>query len=98
MTKLLDNVSVDTVGDPQQGEGGSKQISVWADDFGGGSVTIEISPDNGHTWNILIYLGNPAIFTSNIDFFLFKFAQGVLLRAVLAGSSGAVNVNADIYQ
>jgi hypothetical protein len=98
MTKLLDNVSVDTVGDPIQGDGGSKQISVWATDYGGGEVAIEISPDNGTTWNTLIYNGSPAVFSSNIDIFLFKFAQAVLMRAVLSGSSGAINVNADIYQ
>jgi hypothetical protein len=98
MTKLLDNVSVDTIGTPQAGDGGSKQISVWATDFGGGSVTIELSPNNGVTWNTLIYNSNPAVFTENIDFFLFKFSQGVLMRAALSGSSGASNVNADIFQ
>lgn len=95
--RLLDSVIVDTVGTPIDGDGASKQISVWATSFGGGSVAIQISPDNGTTWNYLIYNGNPAVFTTNADIFDYKFSIGTLMRAVLTESTGASNVCAEIF-
>jgi len=98
MSRSLNNVSVDTTGLAIQGDGGSKVISVWGADFGGGSVALEISPDGGTTWNIMIYKGSPAVFTNNVDLFLVKFPQSYLIRATLSGSTGASGVNADITQ
>jgi len=98
MTKLLDNVSVDTDGPGIDADGGSKTLSIWADNFGGGSVTIQGSPDGGNTWITLTYGGNPAIFTSNTIRLVNRLGQGMQIRATLTGSTGASNVNADIYQ
>jgi len=98
MTMLLQDVSVDTVGVGQLGDGGSKVLAVWATSFGGGSVTIEGSPDGGTTWIVLTYGGNPAVFTSNIILTLDRIGQGMMVRAVLAGSSGASHLNADLFQ
>jgi hypothetical protein len=97
MARLLNNVSVDTDGIPQPGDGGSKQISIWGADYGGGSVTIQTSPDL-ITWITLKYGGNPAVFTSNISLKLDKIGQGFYIRATLTGSSGASGVNVDMAQ
>lgn len=98
MTKLLDNVSVDTEGTPVVSDGSNKTLSVWATNFGGGSVTIQGSPDGGVTWITLTYGGNPTIFTSNTIRLIDRIGHGMLTRAILTGSSGAVNVNAQLFQ
>lgn len=97
MTRLLNNVSVDTDGTPQPGDGGSKQISIWATNYGGGSVTIQTSPDLV-TWITIKYMGSPAVFTSDISLKLDKIGQGMFIRATLTGSSGASGVNVDMAQ
>lgn len=96
--KLLDNVSVDTDGTPDKGLGQGMGLTIWATSFGGGAVNIELSPDNGVTWVLATYGGNPASFTSNITKYIVKIGQGQLIRATLTGSSGASNVNAMIFQ
>jgi hypothetical protein len=98
MTRLLNNVSVDTVGTAQDGDGGSKVITVWASNFGGGSVAIEASPDGGATWITLTYGGNPAVFTTNTIRLIDRIGQGMQIRAVFSGSTGASNVCADLSQ
>ena len=98
MTKLLNNVSVDTVGVGPLGDGGNKVLAVWGAAFGGGSVTIEASPDGGTTWITLTYGGNPAVFTTNTIRLLDRIGQGMQIRASLSGSTGASNVNADLFQ
>jgi hypothetical protein len=98
MTMLLQSVSVDTNGTGIPADGGSKTLSIWADNFGGGSVTIQGSPDGGTTWITLTYGGNPAVFTSNTVRLINRLGQGMQVRATLTGSSGASNVNADLYE
>jgi len=97
MPYLLKNVSVDTDGDPVQGDGSKYELDIWATDFGGGSVNIEISPNNGTTWILATYGGNPASFTENKTLHIEKISQGEFIRATLTGSSGADNVNAVIF-
>jgi hypothetical protein len=98
MTMLLQNVSVDTDGAGIPADGGTKTLSIWATSFGGGSVTIQGSPDGGTTWITLTYGGNPAIFTENTFRLINRLGQGLLIRAILTGSTGASNVNADLSQ
>jgi hypothetical protein len=98
MTKLLDNVSVDTNGDGVRGDGAGKALVIWADNFGGGSVNIEFSPDAGTTWVIGTIGGNPASFTANTTKYIVKIGQSEQIRATLTGSTGASNVNAQISQ
>lgn len=95
--KLLDNVSIDTDGEPYRGLGAGMAIDIWADDFGGGSVNLELSPDNGNTWIIGEYGGNPASFSTNIAKYIVKIGIGELIRATLTGSTGASNVNAMLF-
>lgn len=95
---LLENISIDTDGVGIPADGGSKTLAIWADDFGGGSVTIQGSPNGGNTWVTLTYGGNPAIFTENTVRLVNRLGQGMQIRATLTGSTGASNVNADLYQ
>lgn len=97
MPYLLKNVSVDTDGEPVKGDGSKYELDIWATDFGGGTVNIEISPDNGTTWILATYGGNPASFSVNSTLHIENIAFGELVRATLTGSSGANNVNAVIY-
>lgn len=94
--KLLDNVSVDVSGDPIEGLGAGMALDIWATSFGGGSVSIELSPDNGTTWITASYGGNPATFTENTAKYIVKIGLGELIRATLTGSTGASNVNAQL--
>lgn len=95
---LLDNVSVNTVGEWIRVDGGSYSAVVWGDNFGGGQVTLECSPDGGLTaialrdWSDAVYN-----FTDNNVKGLDYIGQGLLVRAVLSGAAGASNVSAGLY-
>lgn len=97
MPYLLKNVSVDTDGDLIKGDGSKYELDIWATSFGGGTVNIEISPDNGTTWILATYGGNPASFSENKALHIEKVAHGEYIRATLTGSTGADNVNAIIF-
>ena len=99
-TFLLQNISVDTVGAGIMADGSNKALAVWTTtggSFGGGSVTINGSPDGGVTWIPLTYNGAPAVFTSNTILLIDRLSMGMEIQAVLSGSSGASNVNAAIF-
>ncbi len=90
--RLLDNANADTTGSPVTGSGASKSITVFADNFGGGTVTLELSDDNGGHWVPVTQEGTAVTFVENTSAFLRKLAQGQKIRAKLSGSSGASNV------
>lgn len=94
MKKLLSNVSVDTDGQGFVTDGGSKNLFIFADNFGGGSVTIYASADGGDHWIPLEIGGVPAVFTDQVVKVIDYIAQGMLIKAELSGSSGASGVNA----
>jgi len=96
MAYLLKNVSVDTDGDPIDGDGSAYILKIWATDFGGGSVNIETLADDGITWILESYGGNPASFTTKTALYVHKIAHAEKIRATLTDSSGASNVNATI--
>lgn len=98
--KLLSNISVDTVGAAFEApKGGGRQlrdsyVSVycWATSFGGGTVTVEVSPDGGTSWFVMRrWNENQAIFT--ISDVYTCFTRGGHVRARLTGSAGASGVN-----
>lgn len=91
--KLLDNVSVDTVGQPFQGDGGSKLLVISGTNLGGGSITIELSLDSGVNWAPATYNGTLAIFTAFQSLMINKIAQHAKIRATLSGSTGASGVS-----
>lgn len=95
--RLLENVSVDGAGQAFAVDGGDYTLSVWATSFGGGTVTIEGSPDNGTTWIEFTDWGGTSAFGSNIWKETGKLRSGILVRAVLNGSAGAVDVNAKLF-
>ena len=97
VAKLLDAVAVDTNGTGVKADGGGKTLAVWATSFGSGTVTIQGSPDGGVTWITLTIAGNPAAFTANSIRYIDRLGQGMQIRAILAGSTGASNVNAAIF-
>jgi len=95
--KLLDNVSVNTEGEPYKGLGAGMALDIWAEDFGGGTVNIELSPDNGTTWIMGSFGGNPSSFTENKALYIIKIGIGELIRATLTGATGASNVNVMLF-
>lgn len=102
MSKLLDNVNSTTQGQPVSSNGSQLTLSVWADDFDGGTVSIEVSPDNGSTfipWSI--ESGTLANFTSNTSINIGVIGIGLLIRAVFTegaqSSEVPSNVNAQIF-
>jgi len=98
MTYLLEDVSVDTDGTGAKADGGNKTVAIWGTDFGGGTVTLEGSPDSGTTWITLTIGGASATFTANAIRMVDRLGQGMQVRATLTGSSGASGVYAKMYQ
>lgn len=99
---LLDEVSGNSAtgatNGPGMGVSGTWIFTVKADDFGGGSVSLQISDDNGDNWLTPDFNGVPNAFTENtvikVDFIPNEFA----IRAVLSGATSAVNVSAILSQ
>lgn len=91
---LLNNVSVDTIGDAIKSDGGQAQVYIQASNFGGGKVTLQAR--GGYTSAVWIDLtladGTPAEFTANATRVINYIAQGSELRAVLSGSTSPVGV------
>lgn len=73
-------------------------LCVFAVSFGGGTVTVSSSPDNGKTWiNLTKRATNTdATFTANANVTCYRVPQGHLIRAILSGSTGASGVYAQI--
>lgn len=97
--KLLDGVSVDTVGDATRGDGGVKVLSVIGNSLGGGSVTVEVSDDDQTYWAPVTFKdGIPFVVTDFLAFKLEKMPQAQFIRATLSGSSGANDVSVILSQ
>lgn len=90
---LLENVSVDTVGTPVKGDGGNKSLTAWGN-FGGGSISLEISDDNGANFVPLTESGGLAVsLISSSSRLINKIPMTQIIRASLIASSGASGVN-----
>jgi hypothetical protein len=97
---LLDSVDVDTDSAGVTPDTAVRLLTVWATDFGGGSVSLQASPDGGGTWVTLNdFQGNPLTFSSNVvNVQLPPIGQGMPIKAVLSGSTSPSNVNAVVYK
>lgn len=91
---LLNNVNVDTIGDPEPTDGGKRVLIVRADSFGDGTVKIEAKSNNDPSGRFLAV--PDASFTSGDTKILDGAKSGMTYRAVLSGSSGASNVFAEL--
>lgn len=91
---LLDAVDTNTDGAGFDTDGATKTLVVWGDDFGGGTVTVQGSPDKGTTWITLTITGSPVAFTANAIRFLERLGQGLQVRATLTGATSPSNVSA----
>lgn len=100
MTILLDNVAVDiTSSPPHISTGGSLLINIRADNYGGGSVFIEVaSPNDPNAPTFRFAVLPNGTFTTDGTVKLDFLPKGILVRARLGGSSGADNVFVDILQ
>jgi hypothetical protein len=99
MINLLNAVDVDTDGSLVTASVYPKIIAVWADDFGGGTVNIETSPDSGTTWIPITRGGVALTYTANsVDQISGLIAQGFPIRATLTGSTSPSNVSAALYE
>lgn len=92
---LLENELSDVDGDSVTTNIYPKIICVWADDFGGGTVTIQTTPDAGTTW---IDIPNSSYTTNTVANISGRIPQGFPIRAKLSGSTSPVNVNAVLYE
>jgi hypothetical protein len=92
MVVLLDNVSVDTIGPQHFGSGGNFVAIVRGDNFGGGSVTLEMSPNSADSFVII----DDGTFTANGQKTITSLPIGTKIRAQLSGSSGASNVRVEL--
>lgn len=96
-TLLLDGVSVDTTGTGISGNGTNLIVYVWGTDFGGGTVNIQCSPDEGTTWfDCQKKSGLIAGSTAKDCFQLQPLANNVLIRAVLSGATNPVGVSTKV--
>lgn len=87
--KLLDNVSVDTTGDPFPGDGGTKLLVISGTNLDGGTITIEMSLDGGANYAPATYNGAIAAFTEFQTLLITKIAQKAKIRAKLTGAGGS---------
>lgn len=94
MKFLLQNVSANATGTAVENSGEEAILAIFATSFGGGTVTVEGTPNGGTTWITLTKKdGNPATFTANAFAVCFKIAQGYQIRARLTGSTNPVALN-----
>ncbi len=96
MPILLDNVSVDTVSANFSGRGGSHIVIIRGDDFGGGTVDIQIASVNDNVAGPRFAVIEDASFTANGSFKLDYLPSGYLIRAELSGSTSPVNVFVEV--
>jgi hypothetical protein len=94
MTVLLNNVDVDTDSVVLTSQGGPLYLNVRGDDYGGGTVTVEVRSmnDPDARWNAVLN----ATFTADFSGPRGNVPPGVQLRATLTGSTGASNVFAEV--
>ena len=85
---LLKNVNVDTTSVEEKVDGGNRALVVRADNFGGGTVQIQVRSNNDSRF-VLVTGGS---FTADDTKILKSTKSGLTYRAVLSGSSGASNV------
>jgi len=101
-TFLLENITADgtTTGNGVIADGGSKTIAAWSptNNFGGGTVAVEFSPDNEVTWIPLKRIDNTVVtFTTNDAEMVSRLGQGMKIRGELTGATNPDNVSLKIW-
>ena len=86
---LLEAVTADGAGTPLVAKGGTRSIFAYGT-FGGGTCTLEMSPDDGTTW-----INHPDLTFTTDAVVNFLIASGISIRGNLVGSSGA-NLNLEM--
>ncbi len=97
MIKLLTAASTNGSGPPVTTDGGAKTLMIYATNFGAGTVTVEASPGDSTTWVGLAIAGSTAGYTGNAVRMVDFLAPGMQVRATLATSTGASNVNVVLF-
>lgn len=99
MKKLLNNVNANATGLNFFVDGAQEVLAIYAASFGGGTVTVEASP-NGTLWMTLTQIPgtSPATFTANTMTVCYPVPQGYYIRARLSGATSPSNVNCDLGQ
>ena len=87
---LLDNVNVNTIGEAKNTNGFDGALYFQAQDWGGASVTIELSIDNAN-WIQLTRNDAPFAVSQNQVNKIEKIGQAAQIRAVLSNASGMTN-------
>lgn len=96
MPFLLENITSPTIGDSVKGQGSEKQIIIYADDFGGGQVSLETSFD-GENWAPIQYNFSDAIFTDSISFTCPKISSECYIRASFSAGPLMVATNVNVF-
>lgn len=93
---LLNNVSADATSDAYESQGGEAVVNVRASSYGGGTVNIQAaSPNQGTPDYVTLDEGS---FTADGTKGILFLPRGMLIRAVLTGSTSPSNVFVDILQ
>lgn len=102
--KLLDGVTADTDGSafeiPQRAGRGLWHnlfsLYVWSSDFGGGTVTLQVSPDNGVNWFTARTVDEGQATTTISDVLTVRL-RGSRVRAKLSGATSPDPVTVMLY-
>lgn len=93
---LFNQIVADDTSDNFESKGGVAEIIVRADDYGGGTITIQIASRNDPDERFDPLTNG--VFTANASVKLDYLPVGILIRAVLADSSSAEAVFVEILQ
>lgn len=94
--ELLTSATTNARGAELDADGGNKTFAVWGT-FGGATVTLQASPDNGVTWITLTIGGSPAAFTANAVRLTDRLGQGMMISCIISGATGTTDIDARIY-
>lgn len=90
---LIDNKSIDTVGEVEAtqvgADGASKTVAVWATTWDGATVTLRATPDGGTTWIDLTDNGTVVTFTANEVRVINRLGIGLTLGAKITTAGGS---------
>lgn len=96
MTTLLNNVNADTTSAVFLFNGGSGTLFIRGDDFGGGTVALEVATTDD-SFDRFIPLPN-GVFTEGTTKTLDYLSHSTQFRAVLSGATDPVNIFVSITQ
>lgn len=96
MTVLLNEVNVDTTSDEFRSRGGPALVVIRGDNYGAGTVNIELATDADPQIRFALFPGGA--FTANGSLDLNFLPVGTRVRADFTGSTGANDVFVEILQ